>query len=75
VTYLDPGAAWEVLEDTLGLRLAGPDGNAWAILGATRGYLKDAGFEPEAITSLMEGARSGDYEHLLKVCAEALLET
>jgi hypothetical protein len=64
----------EVIEDVLGQSLDGPLGNAWFILGAVRSYLKDSGLEKPAVDRLLKGAMDDDYDHLLTVCAEALLE-
>lgn len=64
----------EVIEGILGQSLLGPAGNAYAVMGLTRSYLAGEGFERQAINALMKDVTSGDYENLLRVCAEALLE-
>jgi hypothetical protein len=46
------------------------DGNAFAILGFAREYLKTAG-QLEAWECVQERATSGDYNNLLTVCEEA----
>lgn len=64
-----------VIEEMLGQSLDGPFGNAWSVVGTTKGYLLDSGFDRPYVDELLEEAFSGDYENLLRVCAEALLET
>ncbi len=47
------------------VKLLGADGNAFAILGASKKAAKAAGLTDEQITEYMDEAMSGDYEHLL----------
>jgi len=49
------------------VRLAGEDGNAFAILGRVIGALREAGYPPEEIARYQQEATSGDYDHLLGV--------
>lgn len=65
----------DVIEIMLGQSLDGPAGNAWVVVGATKNYLLDSGFDRIYADVLLKDAFSDDYEHLLTVCAEALLET
>ena len=56
--------------DTTGLkrpvvRLAGEDGNAFAILGRVRRAMRVAGWPKAAIDAFLAEATSGDYDHLL----------
>jgi len=44
--------------------LAGPDGNAFALLGMAKSWAEQIGLDWDAIK---EDAMSGDYEHLLDV--------
>lgn len=47
------------------VQLTGQNGNAFAIIGAVRQALRDAG-EHEAAQEFMKEAMSGDYDHLLQ---------
>ncbi len=49
------------------VRLTGGDGNAFAVLGAVRRALREAGHADEAAAFVAE-ATSGDYHHLLRTC-------
>jgi hypothetical protein len=49
------------------VQLTGQDGNAFAVLGAVRKALVDAGHDDEVEAFLAE-ATSGDYDHLLWTC-------
>ena len=49
------------------LELVGLDGNAWAIMGAFRGQAKDEGWSEDEIKEVLDEARSGDYDNLLRV--------
>jgi hypothetical protein len=44
--------------------LTGPDGNAFALLGAATRYAKQLGIDDRPI---LDDMKSGDYEHLLEV--------
>ncbi len=49
------------------VRLAGKDGNAFAIMGRVVAGLRKAGNSKEIIDAYTEDAMSGDYNHLLRV--------
>jgi len=49
------------------VKLAGRDGNAFAIMGAVKKALRQAGQHRELIDMYIEEAASGDYDHLLQV--------
>ena len=62
--------------DTTGLkrpvvRLAGEDGNAFAILGRVRRAMRVAGWPKDAIDRFLAEATSGDYDHLLQTVIRA----
>jgi hypothetical protein len=44
--------------------LAGPQGNAWVLMGLASRFARELGLDAEAILAEM---RSGDYEHLIQV--------
>ena len=48
------------------VRLAGEDGNAYAIMGRVSRALKDAGVSKEEIDLYMQESMSGDYDNLLR---------
>jgi hypothetical protein len=48
------------------VKLIGQDGNAFAILAATKNSMKKAGWSREEIDEFFEEATSGDYDHLLQ---------
>lgn len=50
-----------------GIELVGLDGNAFAIMGAMRRALREAGNSPEVVESYLQAAQSGDYNNLLQV--------
>ena len=50
------------------VRLAGNDGNAFAILGRVRRALRRAKATPEEIKRFTDEATSGDYDNLLVTC-------
>jgi len=50
------------------VRLSHRDGNAFAIMGAVDKALKKAGCPEAERDTFLDEARSGDYDHLLKVC-------
>jgi hypothetical protein len=50
-----------------GIELVGLDGNAFAIMGAMRRALREAGNSPEVVESYLQAAQSGDYDNLLQV--------
>jgi hypothetical protein len=52
------------------VKLTGEDGNAFAILGKCKLAAKKAKIPPEQISFFLKEARSGDYNHLLKVCMD-----
>ncbi len=49
------------------VKLIGRDGNAFAIIGAARKALKEAGYSQEEVEQYTKEAKSGDYDHLLAV--------
>ncbi len=56
------------------VRLVGQDGNAFAILGRVRRALLDAGASEEYVERYTREATSGDYNHLLAVTMEYVVE-
>ena len=50
---------------TVVMDIDGPDGNAFAIMGAVSKALKNAGVSKEEITAYSMDSMSGDYENLL----------
>jgi hypothetical protein len=52
------------------VQLSGRDGNAFAILGAVQKALRNAGAPAADIQAFMTTAQSGDYNNLLRTCAE-----
>jgi hypothetical protein len=57
----------EIRHPDVEVQLTGQDGNAFAVLGAVRKALVDAGYHDEVEAFLAE-ATSGDYDHLLGTC-------
>jgi hypothetical protein len=57
----------EIRHPDVEVQLTGQDGNAFAVLGAVRKALVDAGHQDEVEAFLAE-ATSGDYDHLLGTC-------
>jgi hypothetical protein len=51
------------------VKLAGEDGNAFAILERVSEALKRGGY-PEMVEPFMKEAMSGDYDHLLRTVTE-----
>lgn len=49
------------------VRLAGEDGNAFAILARVRRAMQRAQVEPALVEQYLEEAVDGDYAHLLRV--------
>lgn len=52
------------------VRLAGQDGNAFAIIGRVARALREAKVPSEEIEKFKAAATSGDYNHLLQTCME-----
>jgi hypothetical protein len=50
------------------VKLAGRDGNAFAVLGAVSRALRKAGVPAAEVDAFRKEATSGDYEHLLRTC-------
>ena len=50
--------------------LAGPEGNAFALLGLASKYAKQLGFDQEDHERIQAEMMSGDYENLLQVFDE-----
>ena len=57
----------EVRYPDVEVQLTGQDGNAFAVLGAVRKALVDAGHQDE-VEAFFAEATSGDYDHLLGTC-------
>ena len=55
------------------VKLVGEDGNAYAILGRVRRALMRAGM-PDKAREYLARATSGDYDHLLRVTLEYVVE-
>jgi hypothetical protein len=55
--------------DPIEMDLTQVDGNAFAIMGAWSKEARRQGRTPEEIKSVMDDARSSDYNHLLAVIA------
>lgn len=49
------------------LKLEGMDGNAFFILGAWKKSARKSGWSEEEIKSVVDDAKSGDFDHLLSV--------
>jgi len=47
--------------------LAGPQGNAWMLMGLAESWSKQLGDPPEVIEAMMVDMQSGDYDHLVEV--------
>lgn len=56
----------------LTVHLAGPDGNAFCILGNAQRLLKQAGYNKQEIDKVLAEALSSDYDHLLKTIGKVL---
>lgn len=54
----------------ISVRLAGQDGNAFAVIGRVVRALREAKVPPEEIEEFKAAATSGDYNHLLQTCME-----
>lgn len=52
--------------DRPSLQLSGRDGNAFGILARARKAAQNAGWKPSEVTSMLNEARSGNYDHLLQ---------
>jgi hypothetical protein len=48
-------------------RLAGTDGNAFALMGKFQSAARKAGWTAEEISKVLDDAMSGDYDNLLRV--------
>ena len=57
-------------DQTPTVKLAGEDGNAFAIMGKVSGALRRAGADKEYIDEYLNKSMSGDYDHLLGVAME-----
>jgi hypothetical protein len=49
------------------MKLVGEDGNAFFIMGRTRGAMKKAGVSEEVMSAYQKEAMAGDYDNLLQV--------
>lgn len=54
------------------VKLTGLDGNAFVLMGAVRAAMKKAKVPEEDIKQFLDDATSGDYNHLLSVCADTV---
>lgn len=52
------------------VQLSGNDGNAFAIMGAVKKALKQAGATREELDEYLKDSMSGDYDNLLRVAAK-----
>jgi hypothetical protein len=52
------------------VQLTGNDGNAWAIMGAVKKALAQAGASKDEQETYMNESMSGDYDNLLRVATE-----
>ena len=52
--------------------LRGPDGNAFALMGIARNYLKQLGYDQTEIQEVMRKMQASDYENLIKIFDEYL---
>ncbi len=52
------------------VKLAGEDGNAYAIMGQVGKALKKGGATPEQLTQYINDSKSGDYDNLLRVAMD-----
>lgn len=59
-----------VVDKKVKLRLVGLDGNAFVLLGAFHKAARLAKWTPDEIKSVMDEAKSGDYDHLLMTLVE-----
>ena len=55
---------------TINLELVGLDGNAFSIMGAFRRQARKEGWKDEEINEVLDKAKSGDYNNLLRVISE-----
>ena len=53
-------------EPALHVTLSGNNGNAFAVIGATRKAMRRAGCSPAYIEKVMKEMKDGDYDHLLQ---------
>ena len=49
------------------VNIAGPQGNAWALMAIISKVLEAANYSKEDIDKVMEDMRSSDYDHVLEV--------
>ncbi len=52
------------------INLAGPQGNAFAVLGICSAKAREKGVSEAEIKAFSKEAMSGDYGHLLRVCSK-----
>ena len=52
------------------VQLSGNDGNAFAIMGAVKSALKNAGASKDELSQYVSDSMSGDYDNLLRVAME-----
>lgn len=54
------------------VQLTGQDGNAFAILGAVQRAMRQGGCSADEVTSFMDEATAGDYDHLLRTTMQTV---
>jgi hypothetical protein len=52
------------------VQLSGNDGNAFAVMGAVKSALKEAGASKDELDQYLADSMSGDYDNLLRVAME-----
>jgi hypothetical protein len=52
------------------VQLSGNDGNAFAVMGAVKSALKEAGASKEELDQYLSDSMSGDYDNLLRVAMD-----
>ena len=55
----------KIIKKTVNLDLIGVDGNAYAIMGVFRRQARKEGWTSEEIQTVLDEAKSSDYNHLL----------
>ncbi len=55
----------KLVDKSVNLDLVGTNGNAFALMGAFQRQARHEGWTPQEINTVLEQAKSGDYNHLL----------
>lgn len=63
--YEKPRGGASVVSEKVEIKLNGPQGNAYALLGLAKNYGKQLGWSDEEITALKTRMKSGDYANLV----------